>query len=175
MVNLTQPSEPVWITKARRYLGLKEVPGKKHNSTILGWWKSLKQAIRDDETPWCGGFVGATLLEGNPNIKLPKNPAGARNYLELGIPLERPAYGAVVVFWRGKKSGWSGHVGYVVGEDKHGNLMVLGGNQGDAVNIKPFSRDRVLGYRWPTNGGPLPVRYALPLLTSDGKVSTNEA
>jgi uncharacterized protein (TIGR02594 family) len=103
-----------------------------------------------------------------------KNPAGARNWLNFGVPLPRPAVGSVVVFWRGSKSGWSGHVGFVIGRDAKDNLMVLGGNQGDMVSIKPFGRDRVLGYRWPANTR-LPENYDLPLLKSDGRVSTNEA
>ena len=60
-----------------------------------------------------------------------------------------------------------------IGQDKAGNLMVLGGNQGDQVNIKPFSTSRVVGYRWPAGfdltGAPLET------VQSDGKVSTNEA
>lgn len=51
--------------------------------------------------------------------------------------------------------------------------MVLGGNQGDVVSIKPFGRDRILGYRWPA-GVPLPV-LILPVVRSDGRLSQNEA
>jgi hypothetical protein len=36
-----------------------------------------------------------------------------------------------------------------VGEDAAGNLLILGGNQGDAVNVRAFPRARVLAYRWP--------------------------
>lgn len=64
----------------------------------------------------------------------------------------------------------------VVAKDAKGNLMVLGGNQGDAVNIKPFAVSRVLAYRWcGTQSQPAPHRYKLPVLRSDGKLSTNEA
>ena len=87
----------------------------------------------------------------------------------------KPAYGCIVVFER--QGG--GHVGFVVGQDKQGNLMVLGGNQGDAVNIKPFAKSRVIAYLWPNKGGkpayPAEERYTLPLLASDGKLSRNEA
>jgi uncharacterized protein (TIGR02594 family) len=160
---------PLWLNIARRYLGLREVPGKQHNPTIVEWFAGL---FKDDETPWCGAFVaGVCRAAGLPVVK---NFAGARNWLDFGVPLPRPVPGAVVVFWRGKKSGWSGHVGFVVGRDKAGNLMVLGGNQGDMVSIKPFSRDRVLGYRWPANTK-LPANDNLPLLESNGKLSTNEA
>ena len=162
-------SEPSWLVRARSYLGLREIPGNKHNSTILRWWNGL---FRDDETAWCGAFVRGVQNEAGYDAI--KNFAGARNWLSYGVSLAKPALGAIVVFWRGSKSGWSGHVGYVVGKDKAGNLMVLGGNQGDMVSIKPFKLDRVLGYRWPP-GAPLPANDNLPLLTSDGKVSVNEA
>ncbi|MFG1246811.1 NlpC/P60 family protein [Xanthobacter flavus] len=159
-----------WIAHARTFLGLREVPGARHNATILGWWQKIFADFRDDETPWCAAFVGGVLEE--VGIKSTRS-AAARSYLKWGQPLNRPVPGCVVVFWRGSPSGWSGHVGFVVGKDADGNLMVLGGNQGDAVNIKPFGRDRVLGYRWPDDL-PLPGGD-LPLLRSDGRLSTNEA
>lgn len=59
--------------------------------------------------------------------------------------MDKPAHGCVVVFAR--QGG--GHVGLLVGEDTAGNLLILGGNQGNAVNIRAFPRDRVLAYRWP--------------------------
>lgn len=170
---MTQTTDPIWLTKARSYLGLAEVPGKTHNGKILGWWKLLGAVIRDDETAWCGGFVGGVLKE--VGAKVVKNPAGARNWLNLNRVITRPAYGCVVVFWRGSRNGWSGHVGFVVGRDKQGRLMVLGGNQGNKVSIKPFAEDRVLGYRWP-GLTPHESRYDLPVLDSAGEpLSTDEA
>lgn len=164
--------DPKWLAVARQYVGLRELPGTRHHSTILRWLDALKAPFRDDETPWCGTFVGGVIEEaGYDGIK---NPWGARNWLKLGVELDRPAYGAVVVFWRGSPKGWAGHVGFVVGRDRRQNLMVLGGNQGNAVSIAPFSPTRVLGYRWP-GIKPYDQRYILPLLESDGRVSTNEA
>jgi len=84
--------------------------------------------------------------------------------------LLKPCVGAIVVFSRDG----GGHVGFVVGLDKYGNLMVLGGNQGDCVRISAFSFDRVIGYRWPSKF-PKPERYRLPILNSDGTLSKNEA
>ena len=55
------------------------------------------------------------------------------------MPLQAPTVGCVVVFER--EGG--GHVGLVVGADTKGRLLVLGGNQGDAVSIAPFDRSRV--------------------------------
>lgn len=164
-------SDPIWLSKARKYLGLREIPGPKHNSIIVKWWEAIKAPFRDDETSWCGGFVGGIMTESG--LPVVKGAPAARSWLNYGKPLAKPVLGCIVIFWRGSPKGWSGHVGFVAGVDKAGNLMVLGGNQGDAVTIKPFSKARVLGYRWP--GNDFPVQASLPVLRSDGKVSTNEA
>lgn len=173
---MAKQSDPVWLANACKYLGESEVKGPHHNPHIIEWWKDIGAPIKDDETPWCGAFVGGNLSE--VGIKPPQGGAMARNYLRMPVTLDKPAYGAVVVFWRGDRDGASGHVGFVVGRDKNGNLMVLGGNQGDTVSIKPFAmsgpNSRVLGYRWP-GIFPYPERFTLPLLSSDGKLSTNEA
>lgn len=66
--------------------------------------------------------------------------------------------------------------GLVVVQDKHGNLMVLGGNQSDGINIKPFSIQRVMAYRWcDTQKNLFASRYDLPMLESNGNIRHNEA
>ena len=100
-----------------------------------------------------------------------QNPWAARSWLRCGYPMARPEVGCIVVFWRGEPDGWSGHVGFVVGQDGDGNLMVCGGNQGDAVSIAAFRRARVLGYRWPVL--PLPAPAVLPIV--GGVLSQSEA
>lgn len=157
-----------WIAAARKYIGVKETPGPASTPVIVGWLNKLKAWWSDDSVPWCGVFVANCLREAD--IMPPKEWMRATEYLSMLVKLDRPAYGCIVVFTR--KGG--GHVGFVVGRDKAGNLMVLGGNQGDAVNIKPFARDRVAGFRWPSRL-PDPGRYNLPVLDSDGKLSENEA
>jgi len=165
--------DPKWLAKARTYVGMSEVPGPKHSPVITRWLAKLKAPFKDDETAWCGSFVGGVLEE--VGLGHVKDPWGARNWLKFGKPIAGPAVGCIVVFWRGKPSGWSGHVGFVVGKDKKGNLMVLGGNQGNKVSIAPFATNRVLGYRWPSIA-PKPERYNLPILDSSGQpLSTNEA
>ena len=65
-------------------------------------------------------------------------------------------------------------MGFVLGQDKNGNLIVLGGNQSDMVCIKPFERSRVLGYRWPP-GLKVPEAGDLPIIAYKGALSSNEA
>lgn len=165
-------SEPHWLVRARIYIGVREIRGPKHEPLILKWWAAINAPFRDDETSWCGAFTGGVLSESG--LPIVSGGAAARAWLKLPVKLDRPAVGAVVIFWRGSPSGWSGHVGFVTGKDRHGNIMVLGGNQGDAVNIRPFAPGRVLGYRWPSKW-PHASRFDLPVLDSDGRVSTDEA
>lgn len=164
MANDQLPELP-WIKTARSYLGVSEIPGSRHSTVIQGWLSKLGAWWRDDETPWCGVFVATCLGSG---YMLPKNWMRALEWLNVGRPLSVPCYGCLVVFAR---SG-GGHVGFVVGQDRHGNLMVLGGNQGNRVSIAAFPRSRVVAYRWP-GINPLPGRYDLPVL--DGKLSQSEA
>lgn len=172
-----------WVAKARSYLGLKEIVGAKHNPTVVDMWKlgfnatgqshRLKESVwQNDETPWCGAFCAAVLAQSNLSHRIPKSFPLARAWSNVGTKLTKPAYGCIVVFSRGG----GGHVGFVVGKDKKGNLMVLGGNQSNQVSIVPFSVSRVLAYRWVGDGtAPSVSRYSLPILASNGKVSTNEA
>lgn len=159
-----------WLDRAIGYIGTREIRGRKHNRLVLRWASIF--GIRDDETPWCGSFVAGMMKEDGRPVQ--KRGAAARSWLKYGKKLDKPAVGCIVVFWRGKRNGWSGHVGFVVGKDQYGNLMVLGGNQGNAVNIKPFSTKRVLGYRWPSIW-PSQKRFKLPVVNSNGRVSNNEA
>lgn len=172
-------SDPIWLKQARKYVGVAEVKGPHHNPQIIkfldeadgksGEGKTL-QGINDDETPWCATFVSAVFEEvGIQSMR----SAWARSYLKFGNELDGPAVGAVVVFERGPTSG---HVGFVVGKNAAGNIIVLGGNQGDMVKLSPFNRGRVLSYRWPKGyDEPACGMSALPVVGSDGRVSTNEA
>ena len=163
-----------WITESQKYQNLREVKGAQHNPTILGWLRDLDAWWSNDEVAWCGTYVAACLKKSGRGI--PKHWYRALAYADYGTKLDKPCYGCIVVFSR--QGG--GHVGFVVGVDKYGNLMVQGGNQGDQVNIRPFSVGRVTAYIWPPTASgramsPDPSRYNLPVLTSDGRVSTNEA
>lgn len=160
-------SEYAWMEYALAQIGTREIKGPKHEPRIVAWWKAIKRGgIKDDETPWCAAFVGACLE--HAGLKSTRFES-AKSYLKWGRALAMPTYGCVVVFTR--QGG--GHVGFVVGRDAAGNLMVLGGNQGDAVNIRPFPLGRVTGYRWPE--GVLITKANMPVLASNGKLSTNEA
>lgn len=170
--------EPRWLVEARRYLGEREIAGSRHNPTIVAFWQEVGAGwFKDDETPWCGGFVGAVLKRAGISILSAGEAPRARAWERWGRGLDGPAVGAVVTFWRGSPTSGSGHVGFLVGKDAQGRPMVLGGNQSDAVTIAPFDRSRVTSWRWPL-GGALPVTGwdALPVVDSRGAASSaNEA
>jgi len=166
-----KPTGLAWLDNAARYIGEREIKGGKHNPKIVQWWKDIGAPwFTDDETAWCGAFVGGVLKEAGFAVPAKGAGASARAWNDYGVKLSKPAVGCIVVFSRDG----GGHVGFVVGKDQKGNLMVLGGNQGDAVNIKPFALNRVVGYRWPSIY-PAEHRFNLPTISSDGRVSTNEA
>ena len=156
-----------WIATARSRIGQREIPGPAENSWIVGLWKKIRRGgIKTESVPWCAAFVGACLEDaGIVSTRF----ESAASYLTWGGVLFEPTYGCIVVFARDG----GGHVGFVVGEDEAGRLLVLGGNQGYAVSIAPFPRARVSGYRWPYD---IPVsRPWLPILSSAAPSSTNEA
>lgn len=178
--------ELTWIDKARQYLGLREDTSRQHhNQQLLDMLNSMgsfngeaKAWWHDDETPWCGLFVGYVLGVSQRYVVSEWYRAKAWESFSMAR-LDRPAYGCIVTFTRDG----GGHVGFVVGRDGHGNLMVLGGNQRNAVSIAPFADVRVTGYYWPSRvsrGTHMKSRphadcYTLPLLTSDGRVSEDES
>jgi uncharacterized protein (TIGR02594 family) len=159
--------DPEWLAYARKFLDLREIPGSQHNPVILDWLMKLRAWWRDDETPWCGVYVAHCMA--TFGIPLPQYWMRARDWLNWGTKLEFPTIGCVVVFSRDK----GGHVGFVVGRSIDGHLMVLGGNQGNRVSIAPIDNSRVLGYRWPLQK--VLAIVTLPIVTSDGKISSNEA
>ena len=164
-----------WYEEALRLEGTREAAGAADNPLILRWAKRLGIAYAHDSTAWCGLFVGHCIAVALPDEPLPANPLGARRWLNFGVAAE-PTLGAVLVFWRGSRSGWQGHVGFYAGEDgsrSSGAYHVLGGNQSDSVSITRLAKSRLLGARWPATA-PAPDGGAT-LRASAGALSTNEA
>jgi uncharacterized protein (TIGR02594 family) len=160
-------ASPAWVVEARRHIGQAEIPGRAENGWIVSLWRAIKRGgIKSEDVPWCAAFVGACLeAVGIVSTRF----ESAASYATWGRALPHPVDGCIVVFSR--KGG--GHVGFCVGTNMAGDLLILGGNQSDAVNIRAFPRDRVTAYRWPA-GVPLPP--ALPGLTlAEAARSTSEA
>ena len=125
---------------------------------------------KHDEIPWCALFANMVLtkvgIKGTETL-------WALDWDKWGQKLPGPAVGAFAPM---KREG-GGHIAIVVGRDTRGNLMCLGGNQSDRVSIIPFPADRPLSFRWPV-GVALPLKASLeslPMMRSDGRVSTKES
>jgi uncharacterized protein (TIGR02594 family) len=114
-----------------------------HATTSLG--------AKNDQTPWCSSFVNWVMGQSGQQGT---GSAGSQSWRNWGQDAQGPLMGSIVVFSYGKGQG---HVGFVVGTDKNGNLMVLGGNQVNQVNqvkISTFGIGNVNGYRVPSGSTP---------------------
>lgn len=159
---------PSWLRIASKYDGVKELKGPKHNAIIVGWLDKLGAWWRNDEDAWCGVFCAAVMQEAH--FTYPSMYMRAKSWLNWGQRIAKPVLGCIVVFDR--KGG--GHVGFLIGFTKNGDLLVFGGNQRDAVRVSQFSPERVLGYRIPS-GWSYSQAKSVPTLTSFMERSTNEA
>ncbi|HRC61590.1 MAG TPA: TIGR02594 family protein [Dehalococcoidia bacterium] len=162
--------EPVWLRIARADIGLREIKGAPTAPKIAAWLQQLGAWWRDDEQPWCGTCLAAWMK--GAGLSIPKAWYRALAWAQWGAEVA-PTPGAVVVFQRPG----GGHVGLLVGRTNTGALLVLGGNQSDAVCILAFNPARVVAIRWPIERladlGAAPAD--LPLLAATGPLSRNEA
>lgn len=141
------------FTRAQRFVGLKELSGPAQHP-LIQWWFSLCGMGNDqpDEVPWCSAFINGMAWD----CRLPRSKsAAARSWLGVGqgLLLTQAIAGDVVILTRGNgpQPGADvfqapGHVGLFAGRDG-ANVLVLGGNQNDSVNVQAFNASRVLGVR----------------------------
>lgn len=159
-------SKPLWFEIAHKYVGVKEVPGPGTHPLIASWLVNLKAWWTGDAVPWCGVFCAAVMKEAG--LPYPKLYMRAKAWSDYGSLLRRDRLspGAILVFAR---SG-GGHVGFYAGEDDN-YYYVLGGNQGNAVNISKIAKSRCIAARWPKGVSVIdgPVRMA------GGQLSGGEA
>lgn len=153
-------------------LSQKGVHERRNRSLVLSWLKAAASWVSDTNTAWCGAFVRMAIAETLPTEPLPTNALSARAWANFGRPLKAPAKGAVLVFWRGSRAGWQGHVGLYAGEDAT-TYHVLGGNQSDAVTVTRVRKDRLLAIRWPSTV--LPPTSGRFSGSVAGAISENEA
>ncbi len=141
-------TNPKWLTIARAEVGQKEIAGAAANPRILAYWKAVDYTPPDgDETAWCSAFVNWCMQEAGLSGTRQPN---ARSWEKYGKELTKPENGCIAVLWRGSKDGWQGHVAFYVGPgSKPGTIRLLGGNQGNSVNVSEYPASQVLSYRAP--------------------------
>lgn len=145
---------------AQRFVGTKETAGSVSNPLVLSMLRLDTSWVEDDAVAWCSAFVNfiAWLLRAPRSKSL-----AARSWLLVGRPValtEAKAEGDVVILKRGKGTQPGadviqapGHVGFFAGLDvANKRVLVLGGNQGDAVSVAAFPIADVLGVRRLTEG-----------------------
>lgn len=165
-----EPAEPAWLTLARGDIGTVEGVGKSNNPKVVRFFADAGFAgVKDDAVAWCAASVGAWLTRAG---RKPSGSLAARSYEFWGVGLAEPRLGCIGVKRRGSSS-WQGHVGIVVGASRDKVLMV-GGNQGDAVTIAAFPRSEFTGFRWPADV-PLPSASTLPTTIAGAKTGVSEA
>ena len=106
-----------------------------------------------DKTPWCAAYVNYCLetsgIEGTGS-------ALAYSFIQYGDDLgNTPAYGSIAIM------NYS-HVGFVIGQDKNGRIIILGGNQSDALNTSPNDKSLLLKCVYPSDYAPTDL--SLPTL-----------
>ncbi len=139
-------SEAAWFAIAMREMesGVDEVAGPEHNPRIVEYHQSTSLRATDDETAWCSSFVNWCMEQAG---EVKTNSAMARSWLKWGEELKVPRRGCVTVFSRGNIP-TAGHVGFYV-EEMNDRILLLGGNQGNQINISSYPKSSLLGYRWP--------------------------
>ena len=127
-----------------RHYGLKEIFGKTHNPEILAMFAEIGyDFVKDDETAWCSASLNYFCK------KLGYERSGkldARSWLKLPVMVLKPQMGDIVILWRNNPASWEGHVGLYISSDMD-TIYILGGNQNNQIQISPYPRERVLGYR----------------------------
>jgi uncharacterized protein (TIGR02594 family) len=124
---------------------------------------------RSDEAPWAAAFINHTTQKAG--IESAESER-ACDWLKWGQPFEKPSLGSVAIFDFGQGA-CRGHIGMVVG--KCGNaLVVLGGNQQNAVKRLAFANDHIAGFRVPPGITPFPLDFDLPEVVPEGVASCKD-
>lgn len=170
---LESTKELPWvIVQGLKEFGTWEYAKEEDNPKIVGWADEVgsweKTIYTKDSIPWCGLFVAVICKRAKK--KVVKNYLRALSWASFGkdIPTDEAGLGDVLTFTR--KGG--GHVGFYIAEDDTA-YHVLGGNQGDQVNIKRIAKSRVYSVNRPKyNNTPKSVKKYF--MDAKGVLSDNE-
>lgn len=141
---LKHEGAPRILVEALKLHGTQEFIGEKNNPEILMWAREIRDHVgleyKADETPWCGLFMGVVCKRAG--FEPPFLCIRAKEWAKWGRSKRVAELGDVLV--KERKGG--GHVCMYVGEDEW-YYHALGGNQGDAVNIRKIKKDSILAIR----------------------------
>jgi uncharacterized protein (TIGR02594 family) len=166
---LEEEKAPKILVQAIKLIGTKEIVGKQHNPIILDWAKELGlKMYTNDEIPWCGLFIAYCAHKAG--VEVVDEPLWALNWAKYGTHVNQPMLGDVLTF---KRDG-GGHVGIYVGEDRT-HYHIIGGNQGNEVNIMRIAKARLHQARRTAWKIAQPANVRVIKLESQGRISNNEA
>lgn len=169
--------EPIWLSVARAFAGLQEIPGPLSNPLILQWARDLhvEKIYTNDDVAWCALFMNRIMLA----CQLPLAAGHTGNPYDLlralsftdhwGQHLTAPALGCLQVFKRPEGA----HVGLYLGESPQA-YFVFGGNQSNAVKSTWIEKGRLVANLWPI-GLLLPTAAPVLLAANGMPLSRNEA
>jgi len=139
---------------ARAFEGANEFIGNFSNPFIvkmIKWALPLASGARiDKKYSWCGIFQAWVLKCIGKEHLAPDRFWVARNWLKVGeeVPLSKAKEGDYVVFWRGSKDSWQGHVSQLTESGiQQVYTPVYGANQGNEVRVSNYMTSRILGVR----------------------------
>ena len=141
------------VEVASAEIGVREVRGSQSNPRIIQYAEEAGFTnYTSDESAWCSLFANWVAFKAGLERS---NSLAARSWLNVGIPIENPEPGDVVVFWRESRDSWKGHVGFFQGfSADNQRIYCLGGNQGDQVSVTAKPISQLLGYRRLRPDGP---------------------
>lgn len=163
--------EPPWMPILQAKMGLREVADK---AALEAFLRSDGSTLGDpSKFPWCGDLAETVMLNSGYG-PVPSNPYLALNWGTYGADAAELGYGVLVVYRRPGPNGNEGHVGFIVGISADGTRhRVRGGNENNQIGDAWIAADRLAFKRLPkTYNAKIPK---LPVLKSDGTLSTNEA
>jgi uncharacterized protein (TIGR02594 family) len=131
---MSDEAQAPWLRVARGELGVRNFPA---GTNVAG---------HDDKVDWCSSFVDWVLARAGLRGT---GSALARSWLAWGDALDEPRPGCVAVLWREDPQSWKGHVGFFIREEDD-QVVLLGGNQLEAVREHRYPRAQVLAWRWPS-------------------------
>ena len=132
------------LHKAFNYYGIEEVPGEENNPLILDFFHTIgHEWVQTELTAWCSAFINYLCKKHGYERS---GRLDARSWLRVGMDINIPQVGCIVVLWRESITSWKGHVGFYINQDDK-YVYIYGGNQDNSVCIKRYPIDRVLGYR----------------------------
>lgn len=138
---------------AERFVGIKEVPSSKDSHQVMAFLTLDDSWPDHDEVSWCSAFVNYICWL----LRLPRSKSlMARSWLSVGksIKIEELEVGFdVVILKRGGENepgpevlNAPGHVGFFAGMEGE-EILLLAGNQSNAVNVSRFPMSQMLGVR----------------------------